>query len=118
MNSFNQKSKAWIERNSVQVLDFFGHKNKASKLKIIFRPNHNKNYFAYISGYELTIFPYFWIQFNLSQKREILVHEMCHLVNSIENPNSVAVHGRTWQELMYSAGYEPIVNYSWKNIVL
>ena len=104
-----KQHRLWIKRNIDTVLKFW---DMELDVKIRFRRKHPK-FIATASHDNITFYLNYWDRLNYLQRREILVHELCHVVARNKKRCLNDWHGRYWQNLMYSAGYEPIVTYSW-----
>ena len=100
----------WIRKKTVTVLKFWGM--ESLDIKIRFRRTHPK-FFASASKTNITFYLNRWDKLSYLRRREILVHELCHVVAENKKRCLNDWHGRYWQNLMYSAGYEPIVAYDW-----
>jgi predicted SprT family Zn-dependent metalloprotease len=101
-----------IERNELieQTIQETLAKTKCKIKNIRYYWNEQKKILACASGYnQLSFSKIWWKYLTDEQRKEVVIHEVCHLVDvyfSINNVSwkSTLGHGHKWRELMVRAG--------------
>lgn len=117
------RERAWIVKNARPWFAFLGAEYMMDFLEIVeLGEEEGANVFACADASALwgrcvlSISLVWWRRFNAEQKREILVHEICHLVQngSFFTAKDKTHHGPEWRKLMRKCGYYPRARYAWE----
>lgn len=104
-----QQVRKWIK----ETLQIFGLENLESKLVVLYKSSftrrmgdasRNISAGTYTVRFSIPL----WAFATDLQRKETVVHEMCHIIDMIHGTyNSKEAHGYSWSQLMIKCGFRP-----------
>jgi predicted SprT family Zn-dependent metalloprotease len=108
-----EKIKMSIVNNQIKIwIDKACHANNAlsirNKIKFKFCKSMTRSFgLAYTQSYFIKFSSPLWERASTKDKKQVVIHEVCHIIASHKHGNDIKDHGNEWATCMVKAGVKP-----------